>query len=267
MAEEKIRIQTLKKMKERGEKISMLTAYDFQFARLLDEAGIEVILVGDSLGNVMLGYENTLPVTMDDMLHHTKAVARGRKRALLVVDMPFMSYQVNPEKALVNASRFLKEGGAEAVKLEGGEEYAETVKKLTTAGIPVMSHIGLMPQAVHRIGGYSVQGKKEEDEKRILKDAKALADAGAFAIVLEKVPTLLAKKVTESVPIPTIGIGAGPYCDGQVLVIYDMLGFDDKFKPRFLKQYANLKKEIIKAVSRFKKEVKEKKFPTKKHGY
>lgn len=267
MAKNKIRVSTLKKMKEEGEKISMLTAYDFQFARLLDEAEIEVILVGDSLGNVILGYENTLPVTMEDMLHHTKAAARGRKNALLVVDMPFMSYQINPKNALINASRFIKEAGAEAVKLEGGEEYAETVKKLTQAGIPVMSHIGLMPQAVHRIGGYSVQGKKEKDAKRIINEAKILEEAGAFAVVLEKVPTLLAKKISEGISIPTIGIGAGQYCDGQVLVIYDLLGFDDEFKPRFLKQYANLKKDILKAVSCYRKEVKEKKFPAKKHGY
>ena len=196
MANAKIRIKTLKEMKKRNEKISMLTAYDYQFARLIDEAEIEVILVGDSLGNVILGYENTIPVTMEDMLHHTKAVSRGRKNALLVADMPFMSYQLNSETALTNASRFLKEAGAEAVKLEGGGECAQTVRKLTQAGIPVMSHIGLMPQAVHRIGGYGVQGKKEEDEQRILKDAKILEEAGAFAVVLEKVPTLLAKKIT-----------------------------------------------------------------------
>lgn len=264
---DKITVSTIKKKKAAGEKIIMLTAYDFQFARLLDEAGVDIILVGDSVGNVVLGYENTIPVTMEDMLHHTRAVARGRKHALLIVDMPFMSYQVKVDKALVNASRFLKEAGAEGVKLEGGAEYAETIRKITQAGIPVMAHIGLMPQAVNRIGGYRVQGKKEDEEKKILNDAKALEEAGAFAIVLEKVPSKLAEKVTASVSIPTIGIGAGPDCDGQVLVIYDLLGFDDTFKPRFIKQYANMKNDIISAVSKFSEEVKQGKFPTKNHGY
>jgi len=267
MNKSKVTIPKIKKMKEEGEKIVMLTAYDFPFSKLLDEAGIDIILVGDSLGNVILGYENTLPVTMDDMLHHTKAVARGRSNALLIADMPFMSYQLGPDQALMNASKFIKEAGAEGVKLEGGAAIKETIMKLVDCNIPVMGHIGLMPQSIHKTGGYKVQGKSKKEAESMIKDAKAIEEAGAFSIVLEEVPIQLAKRISSLVKIPTIGIGAGPYCDGQVLVIHDLLGFDDQFQPKFLKRYANLKKTITQAVRRFKQEVKDGKFPTENHGF
>ena len=267
MDKSKVTVTKIKKMKEEGEKIAALTAYDFPFAKLLDEAGIDIILVGDSLGNVILGYENTLPVTMEEMLHHTKAAARGRKNALLIADMPFMSYQLGPEQALINASRFIKEAGAEGVKLEGGAGIRDTVAKIVDSNIPVMGHIGLMPQSIHKIGGYKVQGKNKKEARIILNDAKAIEEAGAFSIVLEGIPIGLAKRITSEVKIPTIGIGAGPYCDGQVLVIHDLLGFDDQFQPKFLKRYANLKNTIVQAAKDFKQEVKTGKFPTEEHGF
>ncbi|OGL41837.1 MAG: 3-methyl-2-oxobutanoate hydroxymethyltransferase [Candidatus Schekmanbacteria bacterium RIFCSPHIGHO2_02_FULL_38_11] len=267
MNKSKVTVPKIKKMKEEREKIVMLTAYDFPFSKLLDEAGIDIILVGDSLGNVILGYENTLPVTMEEMLHHTKAVARGRNNALLIADMPFMSYQLGPDQALLNASRFIKEAGAEGVKLEGGVAHKETIEKLVQCNIPVMGHIGLMPQSIHKIGGYKVQGKTKKEADAILKDARVVEKAGAFSIVLDGIPIPLAKKISSEVKIPTIGIGSGPYCDGQVLVIHDILGFDDQFHPKFVKKYANIKKTIIDAVTEFKEEVKKGKFPTENHGF
>ena len=264
---DKVTVVTLREKKERGEPIVMITAYDYPSAQMVDEAGVDIILVGDSLGMVVLGYENTLPVTMEDMLRHTAAVVRGTKKAMVVGDMPFMSYQLSPEQALDNAGRFIKEAGAHAVKLEGGEEVLEAIKKITSAGIPVMGHIGLTPQSIHKIGGYRVQGRDEEQAEKLMRDAKLLEEAGCFSIVLEAVPMELAKKITESLTIPTIGIGAGPYCDGQVLVFHDVLGIFQEFKPKFVKRYANLRDEIIKAVSEYVDEVKQGKFPGEEHSY
>ncbi len=264
---DKITVITLSEKKKKKEPIVMITAYDYPSAQMVDEAGVDIILVGDSLGMVVLGYENTLPVTMEDMLRHTAAVARGAKRAMVVADMPFMSYQLSPEQALENAGRFIKEAKAHAVKLEGGEEVIEAINKITSAGIPVMGHIGLTPQSIHRIGGYRVQGREEEQALKLAKDAKLLEEAGCFSIVLEAVPVDLAKKITESLNIPTIGIGAGPFCDGQVLVYHDILGIYQEFKPKFVKRYANLRKEIIDAVSNYVKEVKDGKFPDEEHSY
>ena len=229
-------ILDIKKMKENGEKIAMLTAYDFGMASLIDEADIDIILVGDSLGNVVLGYENTLPVTMADMLHHTKAVVRGAQKALIVADMPFMSYQISPQEALANAGRFLQEAGAQAVKLEGGREQSEAGYKITSSGIPVMAHLGLTPQSIHQMGGYKVQGKKEDAAQKIMSDAKILEEAGAFSLVLECVPEKLAQDITSAISIPTIGIGAGVHCDGQVLVVNDMLGMYERMTPKFVKK-------------------------------
>jgi 3-methyl-2-oxobutanoate hydroxymethyltransferase len=260
-------ILDIKKMKIQGEKITMLTAYDYSMALILDESDIDILLVGDSLGNVILGYDSTLPVTMEDMLHHTKAVARAVKNAMVVADMPFLSYQVSPESALANAGRFLKEADAQAVKLEGGREYAETVQKITSAGIPVMAHLGLTPQSVHQLGGYKVQGKKEDAAERILQDAKILEETGAFSLVLECVPEKLAADITGALSIPTIGIGAGVNCDGQVLVINDMLGMYDRMTPKFVKKYANLNLEIKKAVKTYIGEVKHGNFPDSEHSF
>lgn len=260
-------ILDIRKMKETGEKISMLTAYDFAIASLLDECEIDILLVGDSLGNVVLGYDTTLPVTMEEMLHHTKAVSRGASRALIVADMPFMSYQSSPETALSNAGRFLKEANAQAVKLEGGQEVGETIRKITSAGIPVMAHLGLTPQSIHQLGGYKVQGKKEDAAQKLLRDAKAIEDAGAFSLVLECIPEGLAAEVTRSLTIPTIGIGAGVHCDGQVLVINDLLGISEKFTPKFVKKYANLNTEIKKAVKNYIREVKSSNFPDAEHSF
>jgi 3-methyl-2-oxobutanoate hydroxymethyltransferase len=263
----RVTVVDLKKKKESKEPIVMITAYDYPSAQMVDEAGVDIILVGDSLGMVVLGYENTLPVTMEDMLRHTAAVVRGSKRAIVVGDMPFMSYQLSPEQALDNAGRFIKEAGAHAVKLEGGEEVLEAIKKITDAGIPVMGHIGLTPQSIHRIGGYRVQGRDEETALKLKKDAKLLEEAGCFSIVLEAVPTQLAKEITESLSIPTIGIGAGPYCDGQVLVYHDVLGIFQEFKPKFVKRYANLRDQIVDAVKQYVSEVKEGIFPDEEHSY
>ncbi|MFA5056147.1 MAG: 3-methyl-2-oxobutanoate hydroxymethyltransferase [Dehalococcoidia bacterium] len=257
----------IKEMKRKGEKIAEVTAYDYSMAKLVDEAGMPVILVGDSLGMVMLGYESTIPVTMDEMIHHTKAVVRGAKNALIIGDMPFMTYQVSVEDAMRNAGRFIQEGGAQAVKLEGGETVAEKVSRIVAAGIPVQGHIGLTPQSVHQLGGYKVQGKTAEVAARLLNDAKALESAGVFSIVLECVPTPLAKLITERVSVPTIGIGAGKYCDGQVQVINDLLGFYTDFVPKHAKQYARLHESISASLSEYIAEVKAGKFPTAKQSY
>jgi len=256
----------LKKKKD-GKKITMLTAYDYPFARILDESGIDAILVGDSLGMVVQGLENTLPVTMDEMIYHTKMVARAAKNSLIVGDMPFMSYQTSIDDAKRNAGRFLKEGGAAAVKLEGGAEVLEHIKAMTRSDIPVMAHIGLTPQSIHRMGGYKVQGKTAEAAKRLLDEAHAVEDAGAFSLLLEAVPLSLAKKITEELSIPTIGIGAGPHCDGQVLVLHDVIGLFERFVPKFVKQYANLKKDIATAVKNYKDDVEKGIFPSETESF
>jgi 3-methyl-2-oxobutanoate hydroxymethyltransferase len=260
-------ILDIKKMKMQGEKITMLTAYDYGMAAILDESDIDIILVGDSLGMVVLGYDSTLPVTMEDMLHHTQAVARGAHKAMIVADMPFLSYQVSPEAALANAGRFLKEADAQAVKLEGGREHAEIVHKMTYAGIPVMAHLGLTPQSVHQLGGYKVQGKKEDAAEKMLQDAIILEEAGAFSVVLECVPEKLATEITAALKIPTIGIGAGVHCDGQVLVVNDMLGLYDRMTPKFVKKYVNLNLEIKNAVKRYIQDVKTSAFPDAEHSF
>ena len=260
-------ILDIKKMKIDGEKITVLTAYDYGMASVLDECDIDMILVGDSLGNVVLGYDTTLPVTMEDMLHHTKAVSRAAHNALIVADMPFLSYQVSPEAALANAGRFLKEANAQAIKLEGGEEQVETVHKIICAGIPVMAHLGLTPQSIHQLGGYKVQGKKEDAAEKMIRDAKSLEEAGVFSLVLECVPEKLAAEITSSISIPTIGIGAGVHCDGQVLVVNDMLGMNERMTPKFVKKYANLNMEIKKAVKTYITEVKTGNFPDSEHSF
>ncbi|MEA2447904.1 MAG: 3-methyl-2-oxobutanoate hydroxymethyltransferase [Actinomycetota bacterium] len=262
-----ITVRDVRAFKERGERFAMLTAYDAHSARLLDEAGIPLILVGDTLGMVMLGHPTTLPVTMEDMLHHTSAVVRGRRDALVVGDMPFMSYQGSTEDGIRNAGRFLKEAGADAVKLEGGDRVVDLVARLTDAGIPVMGHLGLTPQSVNQFGGYRVQGRSEEAAHQIVADAKALQSAGIFALVLEAVPSAVAKQVTESLAVPTIGIGAGPDTDGQVLVWHDFLGITDGKLPRFVKRYANLGEEIKQAAAEFRKEVAEGVYPAPEHTY
>jgi 3-methyl-2-oxobutanoate hydroxymethyltransferase len=260
-------ILDIKKMKMQGEKITMLTAYDYTMASILDESDIDILLVGDSLGNVVLGYDSTLPVTMEDMLHHTKAVSRAVRNAMIVADMPFLSYQVSPETALANAGRFLKEADAQAVKLEGGREFADVVHKITCAGIPVMAHLGLTPQSVHQLGGYKVQGKKEDVAEIMMQDAKVLEEAGAFSVVLECVPEKLAAEITGSLSIPTIGIGAGVHCDGQVLVVNDMLGMYERITPKFVKKYANLNLDIRNAVKRYIQDVKTSAFPDPEHSF
>jgi len=267
MSLKKVTTKILIEMKKRGEKIAMLTAYDFLIAKLLDEAGIDVILVGDSLGNVFQGHETTLPVTVDDMIYHAKAVCRAVKRAMVVVDMPFLSYQVSLEEAVKNCGRVLKETCAEGVKLEGGSEIIDVVYKLTSIGIPVMGHLGLTPQSIHKFGGYDVRGVDEKEAEKILNDAKELESAGAFSIVLEKIPSGLAKKITETISIPTIGIGAGPFCDGQVLVVYDMLGLFEEFKPKFVRRYAELSKIIRNAFENYISDVKSGKFPSESESY
>jgi len=263
----RVTITQIKEMKQKGEKFAMLTAYDYSTAKLIDEAGIPLILVGDSLGMVVLGYGSTIPVTMDEMIHHTKAVVRGATKALVVGDMPFMTYQVSVEEALHNAARFMQEGGAQAVKLEGGEFMADTVQKIVTCGIPVMGHIGLTPQSIHQLGGFKIVGKTPEAALRMLNDAIALDQAGAFAIVLECVPEPLSKLITEKISVPTIGIGAGKYCDGQVQVISDLLGLYTDFVPKHAKQYARLFDIIKKATTDYIAEVKAGTFPTEKQSY
>ncbi len=260
-------VATFKKAKEDGKKLSMLTAYDYSTASLLDAAGINGILVGDSLGNVILGYEDTISVTMEDMIHHGAAVSRGAKNALVVVDMPFMSYQGSVYDALKNAGRLMKEGRANAVKLEGGIEVVPQIQAIVQAGIPVMGHLGLTPQSINAFGGYKVQGKDEAAAQKLLDDAKAIAEAGVFAIVLECVPSALAKKVTEAVDVPTIGIGAGADCDGQILVYQDMLGMFSDFTPKFVKRYANIGEAMKAAFKGYIDEVCEGAFPAPEHGY
>lgn len=266
-AREKITIHTLLGMKRRGEKIAMLTAYDFQTALIEDRSGVEVILVGDSLGMVVLGYENTLPVTVDEVVHHLKAVSRARPRALLVGDLPFMSYQAGVEDAVRSAGRLVKEGGAEGVKLEGGRRMARMIGGVVDADIPVMGHLGLTPQSLHRLGGYKVQGKDPGSAERMIEEARFLEEAGCFGIVLEGIPLALAGRITEAVKIPTIGIGAGPHCDGQVLVVNDMLGMMEGFSPKFVKRYQEFGKLMGEAFADFIAEVKEGKFPTKDQSY
>lgn len=258
---------TFKDFKLKGEKITMLTSYDYSTAKLIDEAGINGILVGDSLGMVCLGYEDTLSVTMEDIIHHTKAVSRGAKKTLIVADMPFMSYQTSTYDAVVNAGRLIKEGRAQAVKLEGGLEVCDKIEAIVNASIPVMAHIGLTPQSVNAFGGFKVQGKDEEAARRLINEAKAIEKAGAFAIVLECVPERLAEIITKEVNIPTIGIGAGAKCDGQILVYQDMLGMFNDFTPKFVKKYANLGEEMKKAFNQYICEVKDSVFPEEKHSF
>lgn len=253
--------------KKRGQKLTMLTAYDYPFAKLVDEAGIDLILVGDSLSMVVQGNDTTLPVTMDEMVYHTKIVSRAVERAMVVADMPFMSYQVSIEEAVRNAGRLIKEGGAHAIKIEGGREILGHVKAITEAEIPVFGHLGLTPQAILRMGGYRLQGKEPEQARRIKEDALALQDAGAVAIVLEVIPAALAKEITESLEIPTIGIGAGPYCDGQVLVLHDILGLFDRFTPKFVKRYVNLRENILNFLTQYKEEVERGIFPSDEHSF
>ena len=264
----KATIPSLKEKKTKGEKITMLTAYDYPIARILDQAGIDILLVGDTLGMIILGYPNTLPVTMEEMLHHTKAVCRGAKEALVIGDMPFMSYNLGPFEAINNAGRFIKEGGAAAIKLEGCNQYMiEIARSIVNAGIAVMGHIGLTPQLIHQMGGFKVQGRVQDQAELLLDGAKKLEEAGIFSIVLEGIPQDLAFRITKSLSIPTIGIGAGIACDGQVLVTHDLLGFTDKKPPKFVKQYANLHETIIKSVESFKKEVQSGTFPSEDYAY
>ena len=265
--EGKVTVPEIGKMKQAGKKITSLTAYDYSFAKILDEAGIDILLVGDSLGSVIQGQESTLPVTLDEMVYHTRAVVRGRKRALVVADMPFLSFQVSVEEAKRNAGRFLQEGGAEAVKLEGGVVMLQTIQAIVRMGVPVMGHVGLTPQWIHRFGGYRVQGKEKAEREAVLKDALAVEEAGAFSVVLEGIPADLAREITQRLSIPTIGIGAGVNCDGQVLVVHDMLGLFDVYTPKFVKKYADLKTVMAKAVKNFIAEVREKKFPDEKHSF
>jgi len=264
--EHRITIPSLRRRKRRGEKITMLTAYDFGFAQIFDTAGIDVLLVGDSLGNVVQGRETTLPVTMDEAVYHTRLVSRGARRALVIGDMPFGSYQVCAEEAVRNAVRFVKEGGAHGVKLEGGTAVLETIRRIVAAEIPVMGHVGLTPQAIHRMGGHRVQGRTEKSRDRVLADARAVEEAGAFAVVLEGMPVELAREVTELLSIPSIGIGAGVHCDGQVLVMHDLLGLSD-WTPSFVKQYANLGALASRAARSFAEDVVGEKFPDEEHSY
>lgn len=262
-----VTVRDIRAFKERGERFAMLTAYDTLSARLLDEAGIPMILVGDSLGMVVLGYESTIPVTMDEMIHHTAAVSRGVSQALVVGDMPFMSYQGSVEDGIHNAGRFLKQGGANAVKLEGGGRVLDLVSHAVESGIPVMGHLGLTPQSVNQFGGYRVQGRDDEGAHRIVQDAKDLEAAGVFSIVLEAVPATLAREVTATVGVPTIGIGAGPDCDAQVLVFHDFLGITQGKQPKFVKRYASLGEEIVRAAREFAREVAEGTYPAPEHSY
>jgi 3-methyl-2-oxobutanoate hydroxymethyltransferase len=263
----KITTQTVVEMKQRGEKISMLTAYDFTMAKIMDHAGIDVILVGDSASNVMCGHDTTVPITLDQMIYHTSCVVRGADRALVIGDLPFMSYQVTPKEALISAGRMMKEAGAHAVKLEGGKHVIKTVKKIVNAGIPVMGHLGLTPQSIYKFGTYKVRAQEEQEAEELIRDAKLLEEAGVFSIVLEKIPAKLAKRVTEEVSVPTIGIGAGGECDGQVLVVHDMLGMNKDFSPRFLRRYADIDSVMTDAVKNYVKDVKDKDFPNEEEQY
>ena len=264
----KITIPFLYEKKRRGEKITMLTAYDYPTAAILDEAGIDILLVGDSLGMVVLGYENTLPVTMQEMIHHTAAVSRGVKNALVVGDMPYLSYHISHSESVGNAGRFIKEAGAGAVKIEGcGEDRLQTIRKMVEAEIQVMGHLGLTPQSVHKMGGFRVQGRGEEEEERLVTAARSLEEAGVFSIVLEGIPAELGKKITNAVCVPTIGIGAGSSCDGQVLVTHDLIGLSGMKVPKFVKKYASVREEIERAAREFKDEVEAGSFPAKEHTY
>ncbi|MEK7851882.1 MAG: 3-methyl-2-oxobutanoate hydroxymethyltransferase [Deltaproteobacteria bacterium] len=264
--EKKITVLDIQNMKDDGQKITMLTAYDYPFARILDSVGVDILLVGDSSGSVIAGYENTLPVTMEEVMYHTKAVARGRKRALLVADMPFMSYQVSIPDARRNAGRLVKEGGAEAVKIEGGIQVKDTIKAIVDIDIPVMGHIGLTPQSIHRMGGYKIQGKKEGQAEALITDALAVEEAGAFSVVLEGIPTIVAERITRELKFPTIGIGAGPHCSGQVLVIHDLLGLSGR-KLKFARQYMDLEKNISDAVKNYLKDVRGGNFPSEEESF
>jgi 3-methyl-2-oxobutanoate hydroxymethyltransferase len=263
----RITTHVLQEMKVRGEKIAMLTGYDYSVGRILDEAGIDIILVGDSASNVMAGYDTTLPITLDNMIYHAASVVRAVNRALVVVDLPFGTYQGNSKEALVSSIRIMKETGAHAVKLEGGYQVVESIERILSAGIPVMGHLGLTPQAIHKFGTYVVRAKEEEEAKRLMEDAKLLEQTGCFAIVLEKIPATLAEKVTASLKIPVIGIGAGGKCDGQVLVLHDMLGITQEFSPRFLRRYHNLHQEIKNAVQNYINDVRSQEFPNEQEQY
>jgi 3-methyl-2-oxobutanoate hydroxymethyltransferase len=263
----KITTNTLQKMKSNGEKISMITAYDFSFAKIFDSAGIDVILVGDSASNVMAGHETTLPITLDQIIYHASSVIRGIDRCLVVVDIPFGYYQSNSDIALASAVRIMKETGAHAVKLEGGEEVLDSVRRIISAGVPVMGHLGLTPQSIYKFGTYAVSAQEEVEANKLKKDAKLLEKAGCFGVVLEKIPATLAKEVSESVHIPTVGIGAGRYCDGQVLVMHDMLGINTEFKPRFLRQYLNIHEQATGAVQQYIKDIKARDFPNESEQY
>ena len=263
----RITTNTVQKMKGSGKKISMITAYDYSFATIFDAAGIDVILVGDSASNVMAGHETTLPITLDQMIYHASSVIRGAARCLVVVDLPFGSYQSNSDIALASAIRIMKETGAHAIKLEGGEEVLESVKRIIGAGIPVMAHLGLTPQSIYKFGTYSVRAKEAGEADKLRADARLLEDAGCFALVLEKIPAVLAKEVSQSLEIPTIGIGAGPHCDGQVLVMHDMLGINTEFKPRFLRQYLNLHEQITGAIQQYISDVRSNNFPNESESY
>lgn len=264
---DKVTTQTVVEMKVRSEKISMLTAYDYTMGGIIDSAGIDVILVGDSASNVMAGHDTTIPMTMDHMIYHTSCVVRGVDRALVIADLPFMTYQVTAKEALINAGRMMKEAGAHAVKLEGGKSITNTVKKIVDAGIPVMGHLGLTPQSIYKFGTYKVRAKEEQEAEQLMKDALELEKAGVFSVVLEKIPSGLAKKVTETLSVPTIGIGAGPHCDGQVLVLHDMLGLNKDFSPRFLRRYADLHESMTGAVKHYISDVKKGSFPNENEQY
>ena len=263
----KITVPDILNLKNKGQKITALTAYDYLMAEMLDQAGIDIILVGDSLGMVVAGHSNTLPVSMDQMIYHTGIVSRAVKRALLVGDMPFLSYQTSLEQGIENAGRFLKEAGAEAVKIEGGKVMIPLIEKLVQIGIPVMGHLGLLPQSIHKYGSYKLQGKEPEVARQLQDDAKRLQDAGVFSIVLEKIPADLAAEITQSVSVPTIGIGAGPHCDGQILVSHDMLGIYDRFKPRFVRRYANLAQQMREAFQNYLKDVRGGNFPSEEESF
>lgn len=263
----RITTNSLQLMKANGEKFSMLTAYDYSFAKIFDQAGLEVILVGDSAGNVMAGHETTLPITLEQMIYHTQSVVRGAKRALIVADLPFGTYQSNGEVALASSIRMMKEGGAHALKLEGGLEVCNSVKRIVEAGIPVMGHLGLTPQSIYKFGTYNVRAKEEAEAEKLKSDALALQAAGVFALVLEKIPSKLAKEVTESLHIPTIGIGAGNSCDGQVLVMHDMLGLYNEFNPRFVRKYMNLFEPVTQAIQQYINDIKSGNFPNKEESY
>ncbi|MCU0384802.1 MAG: 3-methyl-2-oxobutanoate hydroxymethyltransferase [Flavihumibacter sp.] len=263
----KVTTNTLLKMKTAGERIAMLTAYDYSFARIFDEAGVDVLLVGDSASNVMAGHDTTVPITLEQMIYHAQCVVRGVNRSLVVVDLPFGSYQSNSDIALASAIRIMKETGGHSIKLEGGEEVAESIRRIVHAGIPVMGHLGLTPQSIYKFGTYTVRAKEEAEAEKLKKDALLLQEAGCFAIVLEKIPATLAKEVTESLTIPTIGIGAGNHCDGQVLVMHDMLGINNDFKPRFLRKYLDLHDQILGAVGNYVKDVRSGDFPNEQEQY